>query len=35
MRASIEQKIGERKTRERFGSWLKQLRESAVVEIRY
>ena len=35
MRASIEQKISERKTRERFGSWLKQLRESAVVEIRY
>jgi peptidyl-prolyl cis-trans isomerase SurA len=35
MRASIEQKIIERKTRERFGGWLKQLRDEAVVEIRY
>ena len=35
MRASIEQKIIERKTRERFGGWLKQLRADALVEIRY
>ncbi len=35
IRASIEQKIGERKTRERFDAWLKQLRAGAIVEIRY
>jgi peptidyl-prolyl cis-trans isomerase SurA len=35
LRASIEQKIVERKTRERFGGWLKQLRADALVEIRY
>jgi peptidyl-prolyl cis-trans isomerase SurA len=35
VRASIEQKIAERKTRERYESWLKQLRSEAIVEIRY
>lgn len=35
MRDGIEQKIIDRKARERFGAWLKQLRESALVEIRY
>lgn len=35
VRASIEQKIAERKTRERFNGWLKQLRAEAIVEIRY
>ena len=35
VRASIEQKIAERKTRERYDAWLKQLRADAIVEIRY
>lgn len=35
VRASVEQKIVERKTRERFDAWLKQLRADAIVEIRY
>ena len=35
VRASIEQKIAERKTRDRFDSWLKKLRSEAIVEIRY
>jgi peptidyl-prolyl cis-trans isomerase SurA len=35
VRASIEQKIAERKTRERYDLWLKQLRSDAIVEIRY
>jgi peptidyl-prolyl cis-trans isomerase SurA len=35
VRASIEQKIGERKTRARFEEWLKKLRADAIVEIRY
>jgi len=35
IRASIEQKIAERKTRERFEGWLKQIRADAIVEIRY
>ena len=35
VRASIDQKIGERKTRARFEDWLKQLRADAIVEIRY
>ena len=35
VRASIEQKIAELKTRERYDSWLKQLRSEAIVEIRY
>ena len=35
MRDGIQQKIVERKTRERFGAWIKQLREGALVEIRY
>ena len=35
VRASIEQKITERKTRERYDGWLKQLRSEAIVEIRY
>lgn len=35
LRGGIEQKIIDRKARERFGAWLKQLRESALVEIRY
>lgn len=35
VRASIEQKIAERKTRERYDAWLKQLRSEAIVEIRY
>ena len=35
VRASIEQKIAERKTRERYDAWLKQVRSEAIVEIRY
>jgi peptidyl-prolyl cis-trans isomerase SurA len=35
VRASIEQKIGDRKARERFDGWLKQLRAEAVIEIRF
>ena len=35
VRASIEQKIVERKTRERYDAWLKKLRADAIVEIRY
>lgn len=35
VRASIEQKIAERKTRERYDAWLKQLRSEAIVEIRF
>ena len=35
VRASIEQKIAELKTRERYDAWLKQLRSEAIVEIRY
>ena len=35
VRASIEQKIVERKTRERYDGWVKQLRSEAIVEIRY
>lgn len=35
LRPSIDQKIGERKVREGFEDWLKQLRTDAIVEIRY
>ncbi len=35
VRASIEQKIVERKTRERYDVWVKQLRSEAIIEIRY
>jgi peptidyl-prolyl cis-trans isomerase SurA len=35
VRASIEQKIIERKTRERYEAWIKQIRAEAIVEIRY
>lgn len=35
VRASIEQKILDKKTRDRFDRWLKQLRADAIVEIRY
>lgn len=35
VRESIEQKIAERKTRERYDAWLKRLRSDAIVEIRY
>jgi peptidyl-prolyl cis-trans isomerase SurA len=35
LRGSIEQRIAERKTRERYEGWLKQLRTDAIVEIRY
>jgi peptidyl-prolyl cis-trans isomerase SurA len=35
VRASIEQKIGDRKARERYDGWLRQLRADAIVEIRY
>jgi parvulin-like peptidyl-prolyl isomerase len=35
MRSDIEVKLIERKAREHFGGWLKQLREGALVEIRY
>jgi len=35
VRADIEQKIAERKTRERYEAWLKQLRADAIVEFRY
>jgi len=35
VRASIEQKIAERKTRERYDAWLKKLQSEAIVEIRY
>lgn len=35
LRSSIEQKIVDRKTRERFDSWVKQIRSEAIVEIRY
>jgi len=35
VRASIEQKITELKTRGRYDAWLKQLRDAAIVEIRY
>lgn len=35
VRSSIEQKISERKTRERYDAWIKQLRSEAIVEIRY
>ena len=35
VRASIEQKIAERKTRERYDIWIKQQRADAIVEIRY
>jgi len=35
VRANIEQQIVERKTRERYDAWLKQLRTDAIVEIRY
>lgn len=35
VRLSIEQKIAERKTRERYDAWIKQLRSEAIVEIRY
>lgn len=35
VRASIQQKIVERKTRERYDAWVKQLRSEAIVEIRY
>jgi len=33
MRDSITQKIGDRKTRERFDAWQKRLRDEAIVEI--
>jgi len=35
VRTSIEQKIGDRKARERYDGWLRQLRAEAIVEIRY
>jgi len=35
VRASIEQKIAERKTRERYDTWIKQIRSEAIIEIRY
>ena len=35
VRAGIEQKIVERKTRERYEAWIKQIRAEAIVEIRY
>lgn len=35
MRGSIEQRLLELKTRDRYESWLKQLRAAATVEIRY
>jgi peptidyl-prolyl cis-trans isomerase SurA len=35
VRASIEQKIVDRKTRARYEDWLKQLRTDAIIEIRY
>ncbi|HWR97549.1 MAG TPA: SurA N-terminal domain-containing protein [Candidatus Methanoperedens sp.] len=35
LRAGIEQKLVERKTRERYGAWIKQLRTNALIEIRY
>jgi len=35
VRASIEQKIVERKTRERYETWIKQIRSEAIIEIRY
>jgi peptidyl-prolyl cis-trans isomerase SurA len=35
LRASIEQKIVERKTRERFDEWIKQIRAESLIEIRY
>jgi peptidyl-prolyl cis-trans isomerase SurA len=35
VRASIEQKIVERKARERYDVWVKQIRSEAIVEIRY
>ena len=35
VRASIEQQIAERKTRERYDTWLKQLRSEAIVELRF
>lgn len=35
VRASIEQKIAQRKTGERYEAWLKQLKSEAIVEIRY
>lgn len=35
VRANIEQKIAERKTRERYDAWIKKLRTEAIVEIRY
>jgi peptidyl-prolyl cis-trans isomerase SurA len=35
VRANIEQKIGDRKARERYEGWLRQLRADAIVEIRY
>ena len=35
VRSDIEQKISERKTRERYDGWLKQLRSEAIVEVRY
>lgn len=35
LRGSIEQKIVDRKARERFDLWIKQLRSEAIVEIRY
>jgi peptidyl-prolyl cis-trans isomerase SurA len=35
IRPSIEQKVIERKTREHYDAWVKQLRSEAIVEIRY
>ena len=35
VRSSIEQKITELKTRERYDAWVKKLRSEAIVEIRY
>lgn len=35
VRASIEQKIGDRKARDRYDGWLKQIRSEAIVEIRF
>lgn len=35
VRSSVEQTIIDRKTRDRFDGWLKQLRAGAIVEIRY
>jgi len=35
VRSNIERKISERKTRERYDAWVKQIRSEAIIEIRY